>query len=97
MDQKCWACDFLDFLNVLKSVLDKILEDSSRLVLSNGSDAFEAAHEEQAPWLPDTGDMSCRTTAHAPSKDYDVLFFNAKDFVDVIINVYRIIQNVFFV
>jgi hypothetical protein len=77
--------------------LYQVFEDAASLVLRYSPNAFEAAHQEEAAWLSDTGDMCCWTAAHASSENYDILFFNPEHLVDVVVDVDAVIQNIFFV
>jgi hypothetical protein len=94
MDQKSGARNFFDFLDILEPILYEVLEEAARLILSNCSDALKAAHEQETSRLPLACNMRSWSTAHAPSENNNIFFFNADDLVYVIINIERIVQDI---
>jgi len=85
------------FLNVLESILDQILEQPPCLIFSNSSDALEAGHQKQRT-RPSLASHMCRwPRAHTPAKDEDVLLLHANDFIQIVVYILCIIQNILLV
>jgi len=91
------ALNFFDLLDVLEAILDQVLQVATGLVLSHGPDAFEARHEQQAPRVSLARDMSSWPTADRSPEENDVLLFDANDFVEVVVEVEGIVEDVVFV
>jgi hypothetical protein len=81
MDQKGWASNVFDLCKIVKSILNKIFQNLSSLVLSNRPYRFKTAHEQECTGLPHTGHMSCRPTSHAPAENDYVFLLDAKHLV----------------
>lgn len=87
MHQKCWSRDLFDLIDVFESVRYQIFEQIASFLLSNCPNRFESGHQEQCTWITHGCNVASRTTSHTSTEDYDVLFFNAKNLVYVIIDV----------
>lgn len=85
------------FLDVLESILDQILEQPTCLIFSNTSDALEAGHQKQRTRTSLAGHMCRWPRPHTPAKDEDVLLLHANDFIQIVVYILRIIQNIFLI
>ena len=97
MHKECWWCNFTNFINILKSVLNEIFQYTSSLIFSNCPNWFKAWHKQHTPRLPLTGNMCCRPSTHTSSKNDNICFINAQHLINIIIDIKCIIEYVFFV
>ena len=97
MYQKGWTRNILDLCKVIKPILNEVLEHMPSLVLGYRPDRLKAGHQKESSWLPDTADMSRRTTPHTSTENYDVLLLNAEHLTQVVIDIFSIIKHIVFI
>ena len=74
----------LNFINISKPILNKILQETASILLNNISNGSEARHQKKTSWFSETSQMSSRSSANASAKNQNIFFINTKHFIDII-------------
>ena len=82
-------------LQIIKSVPNKVLHALASLIFNDVAYRLKGGHQDDGAWLPLAADIGHRSRSDTPPKEYDVLFFKAKNLVDVVIHIECRLQYVF--
>lgn len=97
VNQECRRAHQANLIDILEPILYQVFQNAARLILRNCSYRLKCRHQQQAARFPLARDVRRRARSNTPTKQNDILFIDAHDFVYVIINVERIRQNIFLI